>query len=92
MAYPKKELEIIAEMDNEETGEHTCWAIRSEFDRGSNRYHYLWITKYDDECYIVEDSEGHNRAHNRTYKTLWGAQRMAEEIMWRQEESGYFTD
>lgn len=90
MAYPKRELNIVHECDDD-NGNPRCWSMASEYDRGSERYHYIWICKYDDKDYRVEDSDGHNRA-GKIFKTLWGAKRAAEEIIWRQDESGFYTD
>ena len=90
MAYPKRELEVVPEC-NDDNGNPTCWAMASEYDRGSKRYHYIWISKYDDKEYVVEDSYGNNLA-GKTYKTLWGAKREAEGIIWRQDETGAYSD
>ena len=90
MRYPKKELEIVPEC-NDDNDNPTCWAIASEYDRGAERKHYIWICKYSESEYIVEDSDGYNLA-GKTFRTLWGAKRRAEGIIWRQEESGFFSD
>ena len=90
MAYPKRELEIVPEC-NDENDIPRCWAIRSEYDQGGNRYHYIWICQYSEDEYLVENSYGHNLA-GKTYKTLRGAKRAAEEIIWRQEETGCFSN
>ena len=91
LKYPERELEIVPECIDETTGEPTCWAMKSGFDAGANRYHFIWITKYDEKEYVVEDSNGHNRA-GKTFKTLWGAKRAAEGIIWRQDETGCYSD
>ena len=85
----KKDLIVVPECDNEETGEHSCWAIPI---KGSDRNHYVWISKYDDKEYIVEDSHGNNLANNKVYKTLSGAKKKAEEIAFEQETERIFTD
>lgn len=90
MAYPKRELNIVHECDDD-NGSPRCWSMASEYDRESERYHYIWICKYDDKEYVVEDSYGNNLAR-KTYKTLCGAKREAEGIIWRQDESGFYTD
>lgn len=90
MAYPKRELNIVHECDDDNENPR-CWSMASEYDRGAERYHYIWIIKYDDKEYVVEDSDGNNLA-GKTYKTLWGAKREAEGIIWRQDESGFYTD
>ena len=72
MTYPKKELTIITEC-NDENGNPTCWAFVE--------HEGIWITKYDDD-YIVETENGYNLA-GVAYKTLAGAKRKAEEIAFR---------
>lgn len=89
MTYPKRELEVVPEC-NDENDNPCCWGMLVCED-GDGKRHYLWITKYD-EGYIVEDSNGNNRMDGKVYKTLWGAKKAAEGIAWRQEESGCFTD
>ena len=89
MAYPKRELVIVPEC-NDENDNPCCWAMLvSECDNGR---HYLWICKYDEKEYVVENSAGYNLADGKTYKTLSGAKKQAEAIAWRQDESGCFTD
>lgn len=89
MAYPKRSLEIIPEC-NDENDEPRCWSMLvTECDNGR---HYIWIVKYDNQEYIVEDSIGNNLTGDKVYKTLTGAKKKAEEIAWRQDESGFFTD
>ncbi len=85
----KRDLIVVPECDNEETGEHTCWAVEI---KGNDKNHYIWISKYDDKEYIVEDSHGHNLALNKVYKTLKGAKKKAEEIAQKQENEQFFTD
>ena len=87
--YPIKELEIVPEC-NDENDNPTCWGMLICED-GSGKRHYIWITKYDEKEYIVEDSHGFNRA-DKVYKTLKGAKKAAEAIAYRQNESGCFTD
>jgi len=89
MTYPKRELNIVPEC-NDEYDNPTCWSMLvSETD---SKRHYIWITKYDENEYVVEDSNGYNRADGKVYKTLSGAKRKAEEIAWRQDETGFFSD
>lgn len=85
--YPKRELMVVPEC-NDENDDPTCWAIEGG---DKEKKHFVWVTKYDEKEYVVEDSEGHNLAE-KTYKTLWGAKRAAEGIIWRQEETGYYTN
>lgn len=86
----KRDLVAVPECDNEETGEHTCWSMKMQC---NNINHYIWITKYDEKEYIVEDSHGHNLVHpNKVYKTLSGAKRAAEATCDRQERLEFFTD
>lgn len=85
----ERDLIVVPECDNEETGEHTCWAISM---KGNDRNHFVWITKYDAKEYIVEDSHGNNLAKGKVYKTLSGAKRKAEEIAYIQESEQFFTD
>ena len=89
MAYPKRSWEIIPECNDEITGEPRCWAAASTEDDGAK--HFIWISQYDDKEFIVEDSAGFNRA-DKVFKTLGGAKRAAEGILWRQEETGFYTD
>lgn len=84
--YPERKLYIVPE-DNDENGNPRCWYIASN----DEKPHYIWIYKYDEKEYVVEDSYGNNRA-GKVYKTLWGAKRSAEGIIWRQEESGAYSD
>lgn len=85
MGYPKRELVVVPESIDDETGEETTWAIHICDN------HFLWIEKQDENEYAVVDSDGNNRA-GRVFKTLWGAKRCAEAIAWRQEETGFFSD
>lgn len=87
MAYPKRELQIVPEC-NDENNQPRCWAMAIP---ASDRTHYIWICQYDDKEYIVENSDGYNLA-GKVYKTLRGAKKEAEGIAWRQDESGCFTD
>ena len=89
MAYPKKELNIVHESDDD-NGNPTCWSIAGG-DPNTCGVHYIWISQYGDKEYVVEDSLGHNLA-GKIYKTLWGAKREAEGIIWRQDETGAYTD
>ena len=91
MAYPKRELNIVHECDDEITGEPRCWSMASEYDEAAQRYHFIWICMYDEKEYIIEDSLGHNLA-GKEYKSLNRAKGEAEGIIWRQDESGYYTD
>jgi len=96
--YPKIELEVVPEC-NDDDDNPCCWSmlagqsyrLEDEFGKPSVK-HYIWIVKYDEKEYIVEDSNGHNLTRNKVFKTLWGAKREAEGIAWRQNESGFFTD
>jgi hypothetical protein len=89
MAYPKKNLTPILECDDED-GNHTCWAVQTE-KMYSGRYHYIWISLYSDG-YRVENSHGYNLADDKVYKTLGGAKRKAEEVIFLQEEHEFFTN
>lgn len=91
MRYLERDLIIVPEGVDEETGQPTMWAIRSLFDSGNKRYHYIWIELVDDHEYAVVNSDGYNLA-GKVYRTLGGAKRCAEGIMWRQEETGCFTN
>lgn len=88
MSYPKLDLIIVAEC-NDEDDNPTCWALLAGSD--DRRNHYVWICKYGDDDYRVESSHGWNLA-NKSFKTLWGAKRCAEGICYRQNESGFYTD
>ena len=89
MAYPKRELNIVHECDDD-NGNPTCWSMAGG-DPNTCEVHYIWICKYDDHDFRVEDSYGNNQA-GKIYKTLWGAKRAAEEIIWRQDETGAYSD
>lgn len=90
MTYPKRKIEVVPEC-NDENDNPACWALTICTDP-NGKTHFLWITKYDEKEYIVEDSNGYNRAHDKVYKTFRGALKMAEEIAYRQEDTGLFTD
>lgn len=87
--YPKRELTVISEC-NDEYDNPTCWAMSCGKD-GDGHEHFVWICKYADDEYIVENSNGFNLA-NEKYKTLWGAKRNAEKIAWIEENNGVYTD
>ncbi len=89
MSYPKLQLSVIAEC-NDENDNPTCWSMIAGECKGHKMF--VYVTKYDENEYIVEDSEGHNLNGKKAYKTLNGAKRKAEEICWRQNETGYFTN
>ncbi len=89
-AYPKRELEVVPE-SNDDDGRPTLWSVKGDYDNGAKRHHYVWISKYDEKLYVVEDSYGRNLS-GKVFKTLWGAKREAEGIIWRQDESGAYTD
>lgn len=84
-------LEVVPEC-NDEDDQPTCWALASQFEDERGRHDFIWITKYDDKEYIIEDSNGHSYAHGRTYKTLKGAWKEAARIMERRDESGTFAE
>jgi len=92
----KYTIEPIPECDDPETGEHTCWAMRSAgptYTPNGERYDYIWITKYGDQEYVVENADGYNLVgEGKSYKTLRGATKQAAEIMWRRDESGSYQD
>lgn len=80
-------LEVVTEC-NDENDEPTCWAMKSQYSDDRGRYDFVWITKYGDDEYIIEDSNGYNRADGKTYKTLRGAWKEAARIMQRRDEAG----
>ena len=84
-------LEVVPE-GNDEDDQPTCWALASQFEDENGRHDFIWISKYDDNEYIVEDSNGNNRAHGKTYKTLKGAWKEAARIMQRRDESSSFLE
>lgn len=84
-------LEVVPEC-NDEDDQPTCWAIASQFEDERGRHDFVWITKYGDKEYIIEDSNGYNRTDGRTYKTLKGAWKEAARIMERRDESGSFVE
>ena len=86
--YP---LEVVPEC-NDENDEPTCWAMRSQYSDDRGRYDFVWITKYDDKEYIIEDSNGNNRTDGKTYKTLRGAWKEAARIMQRRDEAGSYVE
>ena len=89
IGYPKRELNIVSEA-NDENNNPTCWSMAGG-DPTTCGLHYIWIVKYDEKEYAVEDSLGHNLT-GKVFKTLWGAKREAEGIIWRQDETGAYTD
>lgn len=92
MNYPKRDLVVVHECDDEQ-GNPTCWSMFCGYswDCDHKRNHFIWICKYDEKEYVVENASGYN-CSGKIFKTLWGAKREAEGIAWRQEESGCFTD
>ncbi len=90
MNYPEKELIVVPEC-NDENDNPTCWAIASDYDRTSDRVHYIWICKYADNEYVIENSDGRNLTE-KIFKTLRGAKIRAEGIIYRQFSTGSFTD
>lgn len=94
MAYPTKDIVIVPEC-NDDNGNPTCWAMLTgiTYDiSGKSINHYIWISKYSESCYIVENSNGFNLTDGKEYKTLKGAKKKAESVAWRQDETGFFTD
>ena len=90
MKYPERHFEIVPEC-NDENDNPACWAVTICTTPDGKR-HFLWITKYAENEYKVEDSNGHDRTDGKTYKTFAGAKRKADEIAYRQEDTGLFTD
>ena len=92
----KYTIEPVPECDDDETGEHTCWAMKSAYPTytsSGERYDYIWISKYDDQEYVVENANGYNLVgEGKSYKTLRGATKKAAEIMWRRDEAGSYQD
>lgn len=86
-----RDLEIVPECNDEDTDEPRCWAIRSIFDIKACRYHYVWICRYDDKEYVIENSDG-VRLVKKAYRTLQGAREKAESVLVRQEQTGLYTD
>ena len=82
-------LDVVPEC-NDEDDNPACWSLTFQDDNGDN--HFIWITKYDDNEYVVEDSEGRNLAKNLVYKTFSGAKRKAEEVVRRQIMRDLFTN
>ena len=93
--YPERELMVVPEC-NDENDNPTCWAMSCGYSwnrDGSKHEHFIWICKYADNEYIVENADGANLADNdKIYKTLWGAKRCADGIAWRRDESGSWDD
>lgn len=89
--YPTRNLDIVHECDDD-NGNPCCWSMAGEYDPNAKRSHFIWICKYGEKEYIVENSEGHNLAGGKVFKTLWGAKREAEGIIWRQDETGCYSD
>ena len=95
--YPERAIEVIPEC-NDENDNPTSWAMISgrsyrEGDAIGNptKTHYIWIDKQDEQEYAVVNSDGNNLT-GKVFKTLWGAKRSAEEIAYRQEDTGCYTD
>ena len=87
--YPEKKLKIVPEC-NDEDDNPTCWAIEGGDEKTCGK-HFVWICRYVENEYVVEDSIGRDLA-GKTYKTLRGAKKAAEGIIWRQDESGAYSD
>lgn len=68
----------------------TTWSIEMTDSKGNK--HYIWIVKYDEKEYVVEDSNGNNLAKGLTYTTFSGAKTKAFRIAARQEDRDFFTD
>lgn len=88
--YPERELTVVPEC-NDENDNPTCWAMSCGKD-GDGREHFIWICKYDDHEYIIENENGYNLADKTVFKTLNGAKRRAEGIAWRRDESASWDD
>lgn len=84
------ELEVISEA-NDENDNPTCWGMKFLSNDGDT--HYVWITKYDDSEYIIEDADGNNLTKKKkVYKTFSGAKRGAAEIARLQVMKDRFTN
>ena len=81
-------LEIVPEA-NDDDDNPTTWAIRMP---DSNRNHFIWICKYDDKGYCIENADGYNLWKDKSFSTLNRALKVAYQICDRQFETGYFTD
>ena len=82
-------VEVVPEC-NDEDDNPACWGLKFYDDNGNR--HFVWITKYDDKEYIVEDSNGNNLAKDLVYRTFSGAKKKAEEVMRIQVMKDRFTD
>lgn len=83
MKYPERELEVVIDC-NDENDNPTCWAMK--FYWSSDNHDWIYICKYSDTEYKVEDADGFELAEH-SYKTLGGAKRYAEGVCWRRENS-----
>ena len=84
------DVEVVPEC-NDEFDNPCCWGLK--FYDDSDNKHFVWITKYDDKEYIVEDSNGSNLAKDdMVFKTFTGAKKRAEEIMRNQVMRDIFSD
>lgn len=81
-------IEVVPEA-NDEDDNPCCWALKF-FDESGNR-HYVWISKYDEKEYVVEDSNG-NDLGNGPLKTLTGAKNRANEVIRKQIVREIFTN
>lgn len=83
-------VEVVPEC-NDEDDNPACWGLKFFDDNG--KHHFIWITKYDDKEYIVEDSNGRNLADDdMVFKTFTGAKKRAEDVMRRQVIKDIFSD
>lgn len=82
-------VEVVPEC-NDDDDNPCCWSV--EFYDDNNGKHFVWITKYDDNEYIVEDSQGNNLAKELTYRTFTGAKKKAFEVIRYQLARDFYSN
>ena len=82
-------VDVVPEADDD-YDQPTTWSIEMTDSEGTK--HYIWIVKYDEKEYVVEDSNGNNLAKGLKYTTFAGAKKKAFEIARRQEDRDFFTN
>lgn len=97
MTFPKLPYEAVSDC-NTDDGEECCWAVlvaravAPTVNGFAYESHYVWIVKYGEHEYTIEDSDGNNLAKKKIYTTFNGAKKKADEIGFWQCNKKTFTD
>lgn len=87
--FTNRELEVVPEC-NDDNDNPCCWSVY--ICTFNSKKHFIWITKYGNNEYVIENSQGYSLIGKKTYKTLDAAKKQAETIAWIQETTKNFTD